>query len=207
MGTALPPGLITASKAPAPGGTDKAFKRINDLVDGKRFAGFYYETGDKVRTLYIPKIVTLEVTSHPDGTDPSEGETWEGFLGQGSNATARAMFDLISTDICKCALVMSDGSIPVPPCFAAGDPFTTADVEATCPNLAPLLPTGFTTYRLVSSPSASPSITGSFRSARAESTKATVTPSSPMLRGRAFGSKPAPVGPSPPKRLPSSTPR
>jgi hypothetical protein len=162
MGTSLPPGLVTASKAPAPGGTDKAFKtflttasvrkRINDLVDGKRFAGFYYEAGDKVRTLYIPKIVTPEVTTYPDGTDPSEGETWEGFLGQGSNATARAMFDLISTDICKCALVVSDGSIPVPPCFTAGDPFTKADAEATCPSLAPLLSTGVTTYRLVKLP-------------------------------------------------------
>ena len=84
MGTTLPPGLVTASKAPAPGGTDKAFKtffktssvrkRINDLVDGKTFAGFYYLMEDKVRTMYIPKIVTPEVTSNPDGTDPPTGK-------------------------------------------------------------------------------------------------------------------------------------
>jgi hypothetical protein len=162
MGTTLPPGLVTASKAPAPGGTDKAFKafvktasvrkRINDLVDGKIFAGFYYLTGDKVRTLYIPKIVTPEVTSHPDGSDLVEGETWEGFVGQGSNATARATFDLLSTDICRSVLVIVDGSFTVPPCFSAGDPFTKADIEEVAPNLSPLLPTSFTSYRMVKLP-------------------------------------------------------
>ena len=61
MGTTLPPGLVMASKAPAPGGRDKAFKtflrtasvrkRIKDLVDGKNLSGFYYYTGDKVHTM------------------------------------------------------------------------------------------------------------------------------------------------------------
>ena len=162
MGTTFPPGLVTASKAPAPGGTDKAFKtflktasvrkRINDLVDGKTFAGFYYLTGDKVRTLYIPKIVTPEVTSHPNDSDLVEGETWEGFIGQGSNATARATFDLISTDICRSILVVIDGSLLVPPCFSTGDPFTKMDIDEVSPNLSPLLPTSFTSYRMVKLP-------------------------------------------------------
>lgn len=83
MGTTLPLGLVTASKAPTPGGMDKAFKnflrtalvckRINDLVDGKIFAGFYYYMADNVRAMCIPKIVTPKVTAHPDGTDPLEG--------------------------------------------------------------------------------------------------------------------------------------
>ena len=72
MGTTLPQGLVTASKAPAPGGTDKAIKaflrsasirkRINDLADGKAFAGFYYLTGNKIRTMYTPKLVNPDVT-------------------------------------------------------------------------------------------------------------------------------------------------
>ena len=61
MGTALPQGLITPSRVSAPGSTDKALrtflhsasiqKRINNLVDCKVYAGFYYFWGNKVRTL------------------------------------------------------------------------------------------------------------------------------------------------------------
>lgn len=100
MGTTLPQGLVTASKAPTPGGTDKAIKTflhspltcecINDLVDA----------GNNVFTLYILTIVQPKVTSHPDGAAVMEGKTREGFLGQASNAMIRVSFDLISTNFC-----------------------------------------------------------------------------------------------------------
>ena len=98
MGTTLPQGLVTASRVSTPGSTDKALrtflrsastrKHSNDLADGNVYVGFYYFVGNKVCTLYIPKIVQPEVTAHPDGTAVTEGETWEGFLGQASNASA-----------------------------------------------------------------------------------------------------------------------
>ena len=155
MGTTLPQGLVTASRAPTPGATDKTVrtflrsastrKRINDLADGKVYAGFYYFVGNKVRTLYIPKIVQPEVTAHPDGAAVIEGETWEGFLGQASNATARVSLDLISTDICQCILVLCQDLQSVPACFAAGDAFTRDDISEECPHLAPHLTAAPTT--------------------------------------------------------------
>ena len=43
-------------------------KCINDLIDGKVYAGFYYLVGNKFCTLYIPKIKQSEVTTHPDSS-------------------------------------------------------------------------------------------------------------------------------------------
>ena len=108
--------------------------------------------GNKVRTLYIPKIVQPEVTAHPDGAAVTEGETWEGFLGQTSNATARVSLDLLSTDICQCILVLCQDKQSVPTCFAAGDAFTRDDIAEECTNLAPHLAAGSTTYHLVKLP-------------------------------------------------------
>jgi hypothetical protein len=58
---------------------------INNLADGKVYAGMYYYMGNKVCTLYIPRIVQPEVTAHPNHANVPNGETWEGFLGQASN--------------------------------------------------------------------------------------------------------------------------
>ena len=46
------------------------------------------------------------MTVHLEGAVVCEGKTWEDFLGQASNAAARVSFDLISTDICQCILVL-----------------------------------------------------------------------------------------------------
>ena len=138
MGTTLPLGLITASKATSPGARDKAIKsflhsastlkRINDLADGKVYVGFYYFAGNKVHTLYIPKIVQPEVTTNHNGANVSEGKTWEGFLGQASNATTRVSLNLISMDICQSILVLCPDLWDPPACFAAGDAFTCHDI-------------------------------------------------------------------------------
>jgi hypothetical protein len=127
-------------------------KHINDLVDGKVYAGFYYFVGNKICTLYIPKIVQPEVTAHPDGTSISEGEPREGFLDQASNATTRVSFNIISTDICQCILVICPDLLDSPSCFTAGDAFTRHNIVEVCPNLAPLLAEGPTKYRLVKLP-------------------------------------------------------
>ena len=70
---------------------------MTEVIFNEVYAGLYYFIGNKVCTLYIPKIVQPEVTVHPDGAAVTEGETWEGFLGQASNTTAQVSFDLIST--------------------------------------------------------------------------------------------------------------
>ena len=44
---------------------------------------------------------------------------------------------------------MCDGTLPVPPCFVAGETFTKANIKEVSPNLTPLLPMSFTWYCLV----------------------------------------------------------
>jgi hypothetical protein len=170
MGTTLPLGLVTTSKATSPGATDKAIKsflhsastqkRINDLADGKVYAGFYYFVGNKVRTLYIPKIIQPEVIANPNGTNVSDGETWEGFLGQVSNATTRVSLDLISMDICQCILVLCPDLWDPSACFAAGDAFTRHNIAEVCPTLTPLLANSPTKYRIVKLPLCIPIVYG-----------------------------------------------
>ena len=88
-------------------------------------------------TTPVLPIVTPDVADRPDAADDDD-DSWEGLLGQGSNSTARAIFDLISTDICRCILVICDGSITVPAYFATGDVFTWSDIEEISPNRMPV---------------------------------------------------------------------
>ena len=85
LGTDIPLGLVMASRTSNPGGTDKAMKaflrsaatckRVSNLAGGKTFTGFYYFSGEKVRTLYVPKVIPPEISAHADGTDAAEGKT------------------------------------------------------------------------------------------------------------------------------------
>ena len=122
--------------------------------------GFIIFVGNKVHTLYIPKLVQPKVAAHPDGAAITEGKTWEGFLDQTSNATARVSFDLISTDICQCILVLCQDFPDPPTCFTAGDAFTRHDIAEVCPNLTPHLTDGPTKYRLVKLPLCIPIVDG-----------------------------------------------
>ncbi len=99
------------------------------------FLSGFNSLGNKVHTLYIPEIVQPEVTAHPDGAAIMQGKTWEGFLGQASNAMDRVSLKLICTDICQCILVLCLDIPDAPSCFAAGDAFNRHDLAEVCPNL------------------------------------------------------------------------
>ena len=75
---------------------------------------------------------------------------------------ARSTFDVISTAICQCTLVLctDDATYAIPSCFATGNSLTCSDIKEVSPTLTPLLPLESASYCLVKIPLCIPSLWG-----------------------------------------------